>query len=143
MKYDFQLDLWSTGTTIYELFTGRIMFPGHTNNQMLKLFMELKGKFPNKLIRKGQFRSQHFDEACSFLYHDTDKVTQREKTVVMPVIHKSRNLYQEMEGGMYHDSNASLKVSQLADMLDKIHTLDPVKRPSLNWCLSHPFITDK
>ena len=49
LKYDFNLDLWSVGTTIYELTTGKIMFPGHSNNQMLKLFMELKGKIPNKL----------------------------------------------------------------------------------------------
>ena len=28
------------------------MFPGTTNNHMLKLFMDFKGKIPNKIIRK-------------------------------------------------------------------------------------------
>ena len=58
------------------------MFPGHSNNHMLKMFMELKGKLPNKLIRRGHFKDNHFDEGCSFLFHETDKVTQREKLQV-------------------------------------------------------------
>lgn len=46
---------------------------------MLKFFMDLKGKMPNKLIRKGQFKEQHFDSNCNFLYHEVDKVTERVK----------------------------------------------------------------
>lgn len=77
IKYDFGIDLWSTAATLYELYTGRIMFPGKSNNQMLKFMMDVKGKFPNKLIRKAQFREQHFDNNCNFIYHEVDKVTQR------------------------------------------------------------------
>ena len=53
------------------------MFPGKTNNEMLKLMMDMKGKMPNKLIRKGTFRDQHFDNNYNFMYHEVDKVTQR------------------------------------------------------------------
>lgn len=77
IPYDFGIDMWSVGCTIYELYTGKIMFSGKTNNQMLKFFMDLKGKMPNKLIRKGQFRDQHFDTNCNFLYHEVDRVTER------------------------------------------------------------------
>ncbi|XP_066908405.1 serine/threonine-protein kinase PRP4 homolog isoform X2 [Halyomorpha halys] len=77
MSYDFGVDIWSVGCTIYELYTGKIMFPGKSNNQMLKLFMDLKGKMPNKLIRKGAFKDQHFDTNCNFLSHEVDKVTER------------------------------------------------------------------
>lgn len=75
--YDYGIDLWSVGCTIYELYTGKIAFPGKTNNEMLKYMMEVKGKLPNKMIRKGMFRNQHFDENCNFLYVEVDKVTQR------------------------------------------------------------------
>lgn len=44
---------------------------------MLKLFMDLKGKMPNKLIRKGAFKDQHFDSSCNFLFRDVDKVTEK------------------------------------------------------------------
>ena len=96
LKYDTPIDLWSIGATIYEIASGKIMFPGHSNNQMLKLFMELKGKIPNKLIRKGQFRLNHFDDSCNFTSHEIDKVTQRDKVTVMPVINKSRSISQEL-----------------------------------------------
>lgn len=143
MKYDFSVDLWSTGCTIYELFTGKIMFPGQTNNHMLKLFMDFKGKIPNKLIRKGQFKDVHFDASCCFLYHDIDKVTQREKVVNMAVVNKTRHLEQELTGGHKLPEDQMRKISQLRDFLEKIHMLDPAKRISLNQCLTHPFIQDR
>ena len=75
--YGHSIDMWSVGVTLYELYTGKIMLPGKTNNEMLKLMMDLKGKMPNRLIRKGTFRDQHFDASYNFLYHEVDKVTQR------------------------------------------------------------------
>ena len=77
MGYDHGIDLWSVGVTLFELFTGKILFPGKSNNEMLKLMMDLKGKFPNRVIRKGMFRDQHFDSNLNFLHREVDKVTQR------------------------------------------------------------------
>lgn len=77
MQYDYAIDMWSAGCTIYELYTGKILFSGKSNNQMLKFFMDLKGKIPNKVIRKGQFKDQHFDQNCNFLSHEIDKLTER------------------------------------------------------------------
>jgi len=37
LPYDYGVDLWSVAVTIYELYTGKIMFPGKSNNEMLKL----------------------------------------------------------------------------------------------------------
>lgn len=76
-QYDYGLDMWSVGATVYELYTGKILFPGKTNNEMLKLMMEIKGKMSHKMIRKGMFRETHFDSNFNFLYHEVDKVTQK------------------------------------------------------------------
>ena len=46
MKYDTKEDLWSIATCLYGLYTGHIMYPGVDNNNMLRLMMELKGRFP-------------------------------------------------------------------------------------------------
>ena len=143
LKYDTSMDLWSIGATIYEIACGNVMFSGKTNNQMLKLFMELKGKIPNKLIRKGQFRSSHFDESCNFTSHETDKITQRDKVTVLPVINKSRSLSHELRGGERLTPENNTRVTHLVDLLDKIHMIDPQKRPSISDCLNHPFITEK
>lgn len=37
LPYGYGVDLWAIGVTIYELYTGKIMFPGKSNNEMLKL----------------------------------------------------------------------------------------------------------
>ena len=76
-KYDYAIDMWSVGCTIYELYTGKILFPGKSNNEMLKLMMEMKGKMPNRVVRKGMFREKHFDESFGFLYTEIDKVTEK------------------------------------------------------------------
>ena len=75
--YDAGIDLWSVGATIAELYIGKILFPGKTNNEMLKLMMELKGKMSNKLLRKAKFREQHFDDNFNLMYAELDKVTLR------------------------------------------------------------------
>ena len=52
LEYDHQVDLWSVGVCLFELFTGRVMFPGRDNNHMVALFMDMKGRFNNKQIKR-------------------------------------------------------------------------------------------
>uniref|UniRef100_A0A669BFG8 Serine/threonine-protein kinase PRP4 homolog n=1 Tax=Oreochromis niloticus TaxID=8128 RepID=A0A669BFG8_ORENI len=97
--YDYGIDMWSVGCTLYELYTGKILLPGSSNNHMLKLAMDLKGKMPNKMIRKGLFKDQHFDQNLNFLYIEVDKVTEREKVTVMSTINPTKDLLADMIGG--------------------------------------------
>ncbi|CAB1340618.1 unnamed protein product, partial [Coregonus sp. 'balchen'] len=97
--YDYSIDMWSVGCTLYELYTGKILFPGSSNNHMIKLAMDLKGKMPNKMIRKGLFKDQHFDHNLNFLYIEVDKVTEREKVTVMSTINPTKDLLCDMVGG--------------------------------------------
>ncbi|EDV95652.1 GH15661 [Drosophila grimshawi] len=143
IPYDYGIDTWSAGCTIYELYTGKILFSGKSNNQMLKFFMDVKGKIPNRIVRKGQFKDQHFDQSCSFLYHEIDKLTEREKIVVMPVVKPSRNLQQELIADQNLPDDQLRKVTQLKDLLENMFALDPGKRISLNQALMHPFIQEK
>lgn len=142
-KYDYNIDLWSVATTVFELYTGKIMFSGKTNNEMLKLMMDYKGKMPNKMVRKGALRDQHFDENCNFLYHEVDKVTQRGKITVMGTINPTKEVVESLLGYKKLNEEHKRKVMQLKDLLDKCLMLDPAKRISLNQALTHPFITEK
>ncbi|XP_078607195.1 serine/threonine-protein kinase PRP4 homolog [Branchiostoma floridae x Branchiostoma japonicum] len=141
--YDFAIDMWSVGCTIYELYTGKILYPGKTNNHMLKLMMDLKGKIPNKMIRKGMFKDQHFDPQCNFMYVEVDKVTQREKVTVMTSINATRDLMADMLGYSRLPEDQMRKLTQLSDFLHKVLMLDPSKRISINQALTHPFIQEK
>lgn len=52
LPYDHPLDMWSVGCSLFELYTGKVLFPGKTNNDMLRLHMESKGALPKKMLRK-------------------------------------------------------------------------------------------
>ncbi|KRY68098.1 Serine/threonine-protein kinase PRP4 -like protein, partial [Trichinella pseudospiralis] len=142
MPYDYCIDLWSVGVTIYELYTGRIMFQGNTNNQMLKFMMDIKGKFPKKMIRRGLFYEKHFDQNLDFLYYEIDKLTQREKVTVMNTITPSRDLLNELIGDQCFDEEGYRKVLQLKDLIERMLHLEPGKRINLSEALRHPFIVD-
>ncbi|XP_019858180.1 PREDICTED: serine/threonine-protein kinase PRP4 homolog [Amphimedon queenslandica] len=142
-KYDYGIDMWSVGATLYELYTGQILFPGKSNNEMLKLNMELKGKMSHKMVRKGMFRENHFDSSFNFLYHTVDKVTQKEKVVVMSSFSPQRDLLADLVGSQSPSEAHLRKIHHFKDFLDKIFILDPTKRLSINQALQHPFIIEK
>ena len=54
------VDIWSAAVSLFELYTGRVMFPGRSNNEMLKLIMQTKGKVKAKLQKQGSFNARHF-----------------------------------------------------------------------------------
>lgn len=53
MDIGYPVDMWAVGCTIYELWTGKILFTGRSNNQMIKAFMDCLGWPSEKLLRKG------------------------------------------------------------------------------------------
>uniref|UniRef100_A0A8C4NJ72 Serine/threonine-protein kinase PRP4 homolog n=1 Tax=Eptatretus burgeri TaxID=7764 RepID=A0A8C4NJ72_EPTBU len=141
--YDYAIDLWSVGCTLYELYTGKILFPGKTNNHMLKFMMDLKGKMPNKMIRKGMFKDQHFDQNLNFTHIEVDKITEREKVTIMSTINPTKDLLSDLVGFQRLPEEQRKKVHQLRDLLEQILMLDPAKRISINHALQHPFIQEK
>lgn len=48
---DRAIDMWSVCLCLYELFTGHVMFPGRSNNEMLRLIMAIKGRFGHKQLK--------------------------------------------------------------------------------------------
>ncbi|CAD5225777.1 unnamed protein product [Bursaphelenchus okinawaensis] len=142
LPYDYGIDLWSVAVTLFEVYTGRIMFPGKSNNQMLKYMMDMKGKLPNKVIRKAIFKDQHFDFNCNFIYNEVDKVTQREKVTVLPVIRPTRDLLTDLIGDQELDRDGFKRVEQFKDFLDSMLNLETSKRITCGEALKHSFITD-
>ncbi|KAL3130724.1 hypothetical protein ABBQ38_000071 [Trebouxia sp. C0009 RCD-2024] len=140
LKYDHALDIWSVGCVIYELFTGKILFPGKTNNEMLKLIMDVKGPFPKKMLKKGAFTDRHFedDPNMSFAMLEEDAVTKRpiRRTIAAPHVKK------DFAGLLAGSEGDRKKVTQLADLLERMMALDPDKRITPKDALKHPFIKE-
>uniref|UniRef100_K3WT40 non-specific serine/threonine protein kinase n=1 Tax=Globisporangium ultimum (strain ATCC 200006 / CBS 805.95 / DAOM BR144) TaxID=431595 RepID=K3WT40_GLOUD len=146
LPYDKSVDMWSVGCCLYEMFTGKVMFPGSTNNEMLKLFMELKGKIPNKLIKKHrtayieQFQMEpHFTEDLKFCSRESDRVTGKPILRLMDTVKAKNDLGNQLMSAKSSTDDRKL-VLELRNLLERMFTLDPTKRISVREALAHPFV---
>ena len=133
--------MWAAAVSIFELYTGKIMFQGNSNNMMLKVIQEVKGKMPHKLIRKGVFSELHFDPDYDFLYKERDRVSGREIIRLIKFEQRpmpGKDLRSLLMPNKLPEAEAR-KVQQLADLLDKCLMLDPTKRLTPSQALKHPF----
>jgi len=141
LNYDYTIDTWSVGCTLAEIFTGKILFPGKSNNEMLRMIMEYRGKIPKKMLRKAQFRELHFDQDFNFIQKDTDVVSRRPTTKIVTILHATKDLVSLLApNGMADNDKETRKILQLKDLLEKCLMLDPTKRITPEQALFHPFL---
>lgn len=144
MEFDDAIDMWSIGCTLYELYTGRILFNGANNNSMLRVIQECRGKLPNRLVKKSQLAGNYFDEQLVFHGLERDKIT---GNVVAKPMHFSqgvngKDLKSRLSANIKRMDAAQLKLhSAFVDLLDKCLQLDPEKRIKPKDAIRHPFIS--
>ncbi|KAF7185749.1 Serine/threonine-protein kinase prp4 [Pseudocercospora fuligena] len=145
MEFDYGIDMWSIGCTLYELYTGRILFNGSDNNNMLRVIQECRGKLPNRLIKRSQLADKYFDEAFTFHGLERDKMT---GNLVQRPMHFSqgvhgRDLKSRLSANAKKMDATQLKLhTAFVDLLDKCLQLDPEKRIKPKDALRHPFVSD-
>jgi len=144
IKHDYAIDMWSVGCTLFELYTGKICFTGPTNNQMLKVIMECRGKVTNRMLKRSEFWAQHFDPDGTFLSQETDTVTRKE--LVRRINITRPNPSKELRARLFSNAKGlspadAKELNSFADLLDKCLALDPAKRITPTDALKHGFIT--
>ncbi|EED19579.1 serine/threonine protein kinase (Prp4), putative [Talaromyces stipitatus ATCC 10500] len=152
IPYDYAIDIWSIGCTLYELYTGKILFTGRNNNQMLRSIMECRGKFPSKFLRKGTLTHHHFDEMLNFHSTEEDKLTGRVVTKILDFKKPTRDLKSRLMGSGITGSKGGSKgmtegetkeLAQFVDLLDRCLNVNPEKRCTPLEALKHPFLSRK
>lgn len=65
-KYDGAVDMWSLGCIVFELMTGRPLFPAKDENELLEYFITTLGEIPDEMI-EGCKKFKQFYRETSFL----------------------------------------------------------------------------
>lgn len=150
----YAIDLWSLAVTAAELFLGKVLFQGKTNNDMLHLMMQQMGPFSNKVIRQHLVQTQRFPIKAHFQQVAAQYVFRQE--TVDPVtgqdVHKNVSLVATTAGGGYSPPQLQSKllraksakdsrslVLQFCDLLQKCLALDPSRRIAVKMALHHDF----
>merc|ERR1712217_770991 len=146
VQYDSQIDVWSAGATIFELATGRILFTGKTNNQMLKQMIDVCGGFPLRMISEGEFAKKHFNSDGEFLNMDPDSITGEPDVMKAgPTTKPARPVLGLLQATLTVPApNVTLPVhekwaSQLADLVSKCLNVDPLERIEPTQAVELPF----
>ncbi|KAF2145185.1 uncharacterized protein K452DRAFT_284574 [Aplosporella prunicola CBS 121167] len=144
IPHDYGIDTWAIGCTLFELYTGKILFTGRDNNQMLRSIQECRGRVSVKLLKKGwaEYVYEHFDENLAlFRSVEPDKITGKDVTRMINIVKPSRDLKTRLIGSTKGLSEAELKeINLFYDLLDKCLALNPEKRITPTDALKHPFI---
>lgn len=144
VPFDYAVDMWSIGCTLYELYTGKILFTGENNNQMLKNIMEIRGKLSAKLYRRGELAHNHFDELGNFISVERDKILGKTNVRTLASVKPTRDLRTRLlaaSAGM--DDAESRELNHFVDLLERCLTLNPDKRLTPAEALKHPFFTHR
>ncbi|EMC92933.1 hypothetical protein BAUCODRAFT_96348 [Baudoinia panamericana UAMH 10762] len=146
MPFGYAIDMWSIGCTLFELYTGRILFPGADNNQMLRVIQECRGKIPIRMLKQANMdqRSKHFDDNANFFSLERDKVTG--KTSMRQLNFRAngepgKDVKARLAGNAKDLGAAEIKEHMaFVDLLEKCLQLDPARRITPGDALRHGFV---
>ena len=144
MPFDYAIDMWSIGCTLFELYTGRILFAGADNNQMLRAIQECRGKFPIRMLKRSTLAEKHFDFDGNFFSQERDKITGKAtmRQINFNKTAPGKDLRARLSGNTKGMKPEEVKEhAAFVDLMDKCLQLDPPRRISPNEALRHAFVT--
>jgi serine/threonine-protein kinase PRP4 len=153
LKYDTQVDVWSTAVSIYEMYTGEILFTGSSDNDMIRRFQNHLGKMTKKMVNLANNPTvapgqpppaRHFNKEGEFVWRTFDTTTKKSASKVL-IDFPTERLEDMIMAKTRRDVSEQhkRKARQLGDFLMKTLMFDPEKRKTPEGALDHPFLSEK
>jgi len=144
LKYDCAIDMFSFGCCLFECATGETLFKSRDNNDHLRMVMDFSGMVPKKMLAKGKYSAEHFDENFNFLERRFDPVTKKEILQPRLISKPSRSIFQELLDCFFPEEEREKElVRHLADLIDRSIIPDPQKRITPDEALLHPLFSSQ
>lgn len=146
MDVGYGIDMWAIGCTIYELWTGKILFTGRNNNQMIKAFIDCLGWPTEKLLKKGlpQNVAEHFAIGPPLMLISRE-VDQQGKEIVRTIEQQKkidrdlRTRIQDAARGITEGAPTTADLNDFIDLLAGCLRYNPAKRFDPKEALGHKF----
>merc|ERR1712232_196105 len=141
VPYDTQIDMWSFGTTFFELATGRMPLSAKTNNGMLRQMLDTCGPIPEAMVKAGAFSEKHFNGA-DFLCKDPEMVMSMDNfsPPTKPLPDQLQGELQDRAPSQGHDASKYAAVlKDFGHVISRCVRFDPEERFTPEKALAHAF----
>lgn len=144
-KYSQTIDMWSLGCIALEMLTGKILFPGDSETDMVRHIVKTVGTPPQKVLCKGKYTEQYFKKRTvngTPQWRLKSSLTRANLQGRERSINNLEDLYQKDD--LFHDSSTTdraLDWEYFIDLVIKLLCLDPEKRIRPEEIQKHPFIS--
>lgn len=128
LPYTCDIDAWSCGCVLFELFTGAPLFPAQSEMELLGMITARLGPCPAVLLDRAT-RKKHF--------YEPGTTTLKKSRPAHSKMHPIKQLFPPGRCA------TSVAQEQLGDLISKLVTWDPRDRLTPAEALKHPFVTQQ
>ena len=141
LGYDYEIDIWSVGCILCELYTGNPIFPGSEEMEQINYIMRILGPPEDKeKYKENSFKSRFFfDSEFNQDFEELENVKKYSKKEIKFNLKNYLNIYNNINTESSPRANL-IFFDNFIDFISKCLEWDPKKRLNPEEGLMHPFI---